>query len=208
MTIVAVAISHYLTSSELARTKSELQLVRKDLNYIHSEGTDDIYAVALPTYGPLQWRWRIQLPVHGTYRLRSAVGIVPESELPSTSEIHNEIFLDRNGRPIAGGVSILLSVAIFVDEKGKWRIMTETAERNLARPIANAPSWLDSHSQLKWTTKVFGKDRTVSSDAHEPLILLRKRESLGVPGGGFTVNTNPAAGIVIWVEKNPETPKP
>lgn len=200
-TIVAGAISHFLTSRELARVKRELSLVRKDLNYIDSDSPNDIYAVALPTYGPMQWRWRIQLPTAGAFRLRSFVGMVPETGLPVKSEIHNDVFLDRRGRPLPGGESILLSVAIFADETGVWRIMTETPERNLARPIANAPSWLAANATMQWMLKVYGKNETVSCNASEPLLLLKKRKALSVSGGGFTVDTNPTDGILIWIEQ-------
>jgi hypothetical protein len=207
-TIVAGAISHLLTSRELARVKRALALVRKDLNYIDSASANDICAVALPTYGPMQWRWRIQLPTTGTYRLRSSVGMIPETGLPAESEIHSDIFLDHNGRPLPRGESILLSVAIFADENKTWRIVTETPERNLNLPIANAPPWLAASHKMLWISKIYGKSETVSCNATEPLYLLQNRKAISAPGGGFTADANPTDGILIWVEQVEDSAKP
>ena len=63
--LVAGGISHVKTSRELSHVRSELTTLRNDLAVLDVNDESQIHAIALPTYGPMQWRWRIQLPDEG-----------------------------------------------------------------------------------------------------------------------------------------------
>ena len=83
-----------MTSRELTRVRSELTSLRNDRAELDVSDNDRIYAIALPTYGHMQWRWRIQLPAKGTYGLRYSFSQIPESDLPATSTKFDQVFLD------------------------------------------------------------------------------------------------------------------
>ena len=204
-TLLAVAMSHVITSSELARVKKELTTVVKDLCVIDAKGVDGIYAVALPGNGFMQWRWRIQLPTKGTYRLRSSLGLIPETGLPVDSQPHNEVFVNQSGRPIAGGESILLFVGIYADQNGNCEIVTETPERRMSTPIKTAPPGFSGFQTMTWTSQSFDPIKTISSNATEPLVLVRMRKSRSTPAG-LTVDPNPTDGAMIWVERVESAP--
>lgn len=199
--LIATGVSHLKTSRELSQTRQELSTARTELAYIDAGGSSEIYAVALPTYGPMQWRWRIQLPKDGKYRIRSSFSSdVPESGFPAASASHNHVFLDSRAEPLAGGEPFILSLAIHKDESGQWVTNIQNPDSGHIRPIENPPTWLDSGSFLYWSTKVYGKTGTVSARATDPLPLLRYRKGKMVPGG-VTVDMQPTDGMLFWIER-------
>ena len=197
--LIAGSISHIRTSRELVRVKSELTNLRNELAELDVSNDDRIYAIALPTYGHMQWRWRIQLPASGSFRLRYAFSQIPESDFPATSKTLDQVFLDSYAKPVPGGESFILSIAIFKDGKDRWSLQTNVPGRGGTRPIENPPKWLDDSSFVHWSTNVYGKNKTVSAKDTEELVLLKYRKGKTVPGG-VTVDMQPTEGMMFWVE--------
>ncbi len=162
--LIAGGISHVKTSRELSYVRSELTTLRNDLAVLEVNDESQIHAIALPTYGPMQWRWRIQLPDEGTYRLRHSFEQIPESGLPSTSTSDDHAFIDQYAKPLAGATSFVFSLGIFKDAKGQWQIKTDVPGRGSTRPIEDPPAWLDTGSFVHWSVNVLGKNKTVTAD--------------------------------------------
>ena len=201
--LIAVSISHLQTSIQLFRVKAELTALRNDVTVLDADDESMIYAVALPTYGPLQWRWKIQLPRDGTYRLRYALDQIPESGLPQNSQAIDDAFLDSYAKPLQGGVPFTFDVGVFKDANDTWQFQTDNGPRGPRIPIRNHPAWLDEKTTVGWGSTVFGTNQTVSADRDSPLLLLRHRKSKTLPSGGITVDMAPTDGLLIWIERIP-----
>lgn len=199
--LTALGVSYVRTWRELAQVRRELSTARNELAYIDAADKSHIYAVALPTFGPMQWRWRIQLPRKGKYRIRSSFSSkIPESGFPAESSTHDHVFLDSRAQPLSGGEPFILSLAIHKNESGQWVTTIQNPDRSEARPIEDPPAWLDAGSFLNWSTQVYGKTKTVSAPADEALPLLRYRKGKTVPGG-VTVEMQPTDGMLFWIER-------
>lgn len=203
--IVAISISHLRTSTELARVKSDLRVLRNDLIILDADDDSMIHAIALPTYGQMQWRWKVQLPRDGGYRLRYAFDQIPESGFPATSNAVDSALLDSRAKPIQGGESFNLDIGVFKDAGGVWQFETDNGSRGIRMPIRNHPAWLDKNTTFGWGSHVFGTNQTVSSDDQPTLMLLRRRKSKSLPGGASTVDLEPTDGLLIWIERRPES---
>lgn len=201
--LIAVVVSHVRTSTELARVRSQLTALRNDLTLLDADDVSMIHAISLPTYGPLQWRWKIQLPRNGSYRLRYAFDKIPESGFASKSRAIDSAFLDSYAKPLEGGVPFVFDVGIFKDAEGVWQFENDNGPRGQRIPIHNPPAWLDAKSATGWGSKVFGTNQTVSADGDSPLMLLRRRKSKALPGGAVTVDMQPTDGLQIWIERIP-----
>lgn len=199
-TLVAAAISHVNTSRELARVKSELTTLRNELAVLDVTDDSQIHAIALPTYGPMQWRWRIQLPDKGKYRLRYSFSQIPESGLPPTSTSNNHAFLATSAKPLQGPEPFVFSLGIFKDANGKWQVKTDVPGSGNTRPIKNPPAWLDAGTFVNWSTNVLGKNKTVTAESTDELLLLSYRKGKLVPGG-VTVDMQPTDGMMFWIER-------
>jgi hypothetical protein len=198
--LIAVGLSHCKTSRELSHVRSELTALRNDLAVLDVKDESQIHAIALPTYGPMQWRWRVQLPDEGTYRLRYSFEQIPVSGLPSTSTSDDHAFIDQYAKPLAGATPFLFSLGIFEDAKGRWQIKTDVRGRGSTRPIEDPPGWLNAGSFVNWSVNVLGNNKTVTADNDRELILLKYRKGKRVPGG-VTVDTQPTDGMMFWIER-------
>lgn len=202
--LIAVTISHVQTSSHLSRVKAELTALRNDVTVLDADDESMIHAIALPTYGPMQWRWKIQLPKDGSYCLRYALDQIPESSLSLKSQAIEDAFLDSYAKPLQGGVPFTFDVGIFKDANDTWQFQTDNGPRGSRIPIRNHPAWLDAKTTVGWGSTVFGTNQTVSADRDSPLVLLRHRKSKTLPGGALTVDMAPAEGLLIWIERIPK----
>lgn len=202
--LIAVTISHLQTSSQLSRVKAELTALRNDVTVLDADDDSRIHAIALPTYGPMQWRWKIQLPRDGTYRLRYALDQIPESGLPQKSQPIDDAFLDSYAKPLKGGVPFTFDVGIFKDVNDSWQFQSNNGARGPRIPIHNHPNWLDAKTTVGWGSTVFGTNQTVSADRESPLILLRHRKLKSLSSSASTVDLSPTDGLLIWIERIPE----
>ncbi len=198
--VVCLGISHFSVSRRNARLESELSELRSQMGLLQAADDGQIYATALPTYGPLQWRWRVQLPIEGRYRIKYAFEQVPVSGLPTNSKAHDSVFLDPRRKPIPGGEPFILAIALFKDDNDSWKVTVDAnSGRSSTWPIRNPPEALGSSNG--WTSKVYGKNETISAPNTEPLTLLSYRRAKELPNDRITVDMNPTDGIMFWIER-------
>ena len=95
--LIALSLSQFNMSNKLRSVQQELTTARKELAYLDVTSTKNVYAVALPTFEPMQWRWRIQLPDDGNYCVRYAFDQIPIKDYPKATGADAYIFRDKTG---------------------------------------------------------------------------------------------------------------
>ena len=199
-TIVALAVSHVITSQKLVRVQNEMNALLVDLRPFGSQTDDRMFARILPTQSPqMLWRWKIQLPEKGRYRLRSLIGDVPATGYPAEGGATDPVF-HKDFLLLDGGSPSLLSVQISnYNKSGKWEILAKTPDRQLCLPIVNMTPWL---VQRTGYTIAEGMDemKTQSADVGQPLQLIRMRKAASV-SGAVSPDPNPTDGILLWIER-------
>ncbi len=200
--LISFAVSHFLVSRKLADTKAALTALRNDALVLDADDSSLIHVIALPTYGPLQWRWKMQLPTEGEYRLRYSIEQIPETGLPSQSTVIADVFHDSNLEPLPGGIPFNLRVAFFKDGNGVWHFTASNGDRGAFNRIDIPPPWLESTTMGGWGSSIAGGDSTTSSSADGPLLLVTKRKLRTDPGSGVSiVDKSPTDGLAVWVER-------
>lgn len=198
--LVAVLVSHFRISAELALTRSKLAAANDDLRQLNIDDDSLVHAVLLPTFGPRQWRWRVFLPAGRRWRLCSSFDQLPESGLPTLVRNHDHIFLNSRNKPLAGGEPFVLGVAVHKNQTDRWALTFQTLDRSTTFPIKQPPAWLEERSSVGWTSRVAGKRASESEPANGPLVLLRHRKAKELPGGAITVDMEPTDGLMVWIE--------
>ena len=188
-----------MVSRELAKTKRDLSELRKDALMLEITDASQIHAVSLPTYGELQWRWKIHLPTDGKFRINYSVGKIPLKGFGAESTKMNAAFLGSDGKPLPGEKPFILDLSInkSVD---RWLINANNGDRGTGIYIVNPPEWLESYTPTGWSSSVAGRRETLAADPNGPFELLRMRKSKAVPGGS-TVDEKPADGVHVWLER-------
>lgn len=206
--LVAISISHIRTSRRLAATQSALRIAQNELGLLTIEDAKDIHAIALPSPGGMQWRWRIQLPEGHTFRLRWAVGdSIPESglpqlpEQPDSSQMDSSAFLDARGQPWPFGDPVIVNLSIAQNEFGEWKLNWSNPGRSTSHRIDAPPDWLSERGR-GLSARITGRGETEHGPANAPFVLLRYRKTMKTPTGASTVDMNPTDGIIVWIEAN------
>lgn len=204
--VIAVSISHIQTSRRLAVTQSALTTAQNELGVLTIEDVNDVHAIALPSPGGMQWRWRIQLPKGPTFRLRWAVSdAIPESGLPQLpdqldgSNVDGFAFLDVRGKPLPSGEPFIVNLSIARDEFGDWKLTCSYPRRSTSHTIDAPPVWLTKRGRGV-TAEIAGRGKTEYLAPSQPFILLRYRKPTTTPTGRMTVDMNPTDGIIVWIE--------
>jgi hypothetical protein len=198
--LVCVSISHFRTSWSLDKTQVALRTANNELGYLTIDDPKQICAIALPTFGPMQWRWRLHLPPGKRYQLRWAINNVPESDLPAAPGVNKLALLDAAAKPIATKEPFVFILAIHKNDAGQWLLNAVLPERGEAMTIKVVPEWLDG-DRIGWTERTAGRDQTEACDGSGPLALLRYRKGKQVPPNGWTVDMQPTDGIAVWIEE-------
>jgi hypothetical protein len=155
----------------------------------------------LPSFEARQWRWRIQLPKGGRYRIASCFGKIPEDGVAQSTMHHDSVFMNSRGTYLPGGEEFILTIGVHQDLAKEWVVSIQNPDRAETRGIIDAPLWLDERSSVNWTSSFAGKNGTTSVDADKPLTLVRYRKAKVLPGGGATVDMQPAEGMQFWIER-------
>lgn len=182
---------------QLSAVRSELAVLRNDLSVLDIADDRDLHAIALPTFGDLQWRWRVQVPTSGQYRLCYALDQIPESGFTKPALSISSVTRNFDGTPMEG--SFVLDVGLHEDSKGVWQFKSDNGPCKPTYQIDNEPAWLDSGSFGDFKKEVFGTNETVSDG--EKLMLLRMRRCKLLPNGGTALESRPTDGLLIWLEK-------
>ena len=185
-----VFISHINTSLELARTRDSLRVAQAELGVLQIDDPRELAALSLPSPSRTQWRWRIQLPTTGTFRLRYVVGSIPQTGLPTDMSQVKEsisIFYDERDRQLSD--PFVLNAGLAKTEFGTWRIKFSTHESSINPEIKEPPDWLDLNPRPSFTY-VAGRSATDQCPPSESLVLLRYYES----------KDDPTTGVLVWIE--------
>jgi hypothetical protein len=202
--LVCLGISHFQTSRKLQETQQALAVANSELGSLTVEDQGRYAALSLPTFGPMQWRWRLHLPQGRRYRLRwAADNNVPESGIPQVPRSNQIELLDQYAKPIATGEPFILTMAVHKNNAGKWVLQAVLPTRSTAINIDPAPEWLDEEHSNGWGSRVMGSEGTESVALTEPLVLLRYRKGKEVPPGAVTIDMQPTDGIMVWIEEIP-----
>ena len=195
----ACILSHIFVSRELAATREHLTNLRNDALILDVDDDSLIYALALPNYGDLQWRWKIQLPTDGQYRLRYSLGKSLPENLPKKSLNMDAAFLGSDAKPLPGGTPFVLDVSISKFNE-KWQITANNGERVTGVYLRETPTWLEPYSAFNWATSISGKGQTDSSNPNTPLQLLQMCRAK-LAQGGLTVDPASTQGVSVWIER-------
>jgi hypothetical protein len=201
--LVCLGISHFQTSHKLHETQQALAVANSELGHLTVDDRGRYAALALPTFGPMQWRWRLHLPPGRRYRLRWAIDNVPESGVPQVPGRNQIELLDQYAKPIANGESFVVTLAIHKNDAGRWVLDSVLPNRSTAVNIEPAPAWLDAEHSIGWSSRAAGRGQTESAGLTEPLVLLRHRKCKEIRPGVITVDMQPTDGLMVWIEEIP-----
>ena len=101
-------------------------------------------------------------------------------------------------KPSKPGEPFVLSVAVHKDQHGQWRLSYDAETSNLSLFVSEQEVAFFAETGMSF--KQSGKDDTVSAVPGEPLELLRLRAAKEV-GGGYTLDSEPTQGLVVWIDK-------
>src|SRR5437773_1739456 len=83
MAVIALAVSHSITSMRLRTVSDENRLLRQEVNRFPLEDESLLHVAALQSTDNLTWRWRLHVPQNGKFVLRTEDANLPESGLPT-----------------------------------------------------------------------------------------------------------------------------
>ena len=86
VTVMALAVSHYLTSRELSATRNELVDYRYQYGHLVVDDPSRPYLLRYVNQEN-PWKWHVNLPEGKSYQLMSGVGTVPSKGIPNVSQL-------------------------------------------------------------------------------------------------------------------------
>ena len=199
--LVATSVAYLRIASDLSRVRRELSEVLFDRGMIEAQDPKKIYAIALPSYGPLQWRWRIQLPRDGNHCLGIAFTDIPMSGISPNAELLATAFPKHPWDPPIR--SFILDVGVFKDKDGLWKMQVRSPHTQTTILIQNPPEWLERDVPLIWKNHLGGSEKTDSADLHSELLLLKYRRLKKLPSGTGLDGKTPTDGVAIWITEIP-----
>jgi hypothetical protein len=190
VTIVALAISLYLTHARLRSTEAEVERLRKETGYLTIGDVDQVHLIAVPTTEEMAWRWRVYLPGGHDFVLYAHHGR-----------------LDAKGHPESGGLSmchiggrsdpwkareILLDAALGKNPEGEFCLsIRENGQGGACIHFGpSRPDWADGTTMF--SERVAGRGTIVSADTTTPLGLI------GLDGVNSKGKTSEQA-VLLWI---------
>jgi len=190
VTIVALAISLYLTRSRLASAEQELERLRQAAGHLSITQAEKVHVIAVPTADALSWRWRVYLPGGHDFGIYSHCGSIDASGLPDKGF--------RNSSRVGGQSNpnepreILLDVALGKTPEGASCLWISENGQHVGAVYfeSSPPTWLNAMSK----EQTAGERTTVTADVDTPLALL----SLD----GLTANKATCEdAVLLWIGK-------
>lgn len=214
MTIIALVISHWRTSYELAAAHSEIAAVyaqnrqlREELGHfvgkLSVEDKTKFHAVALETDEPNTWRWRLFVPKGARYRWCIAADEIPRNYPPSTqgamTGVSNSTYWEKDNE-------VLVTARLRENDDGTWTLSVDShigdSKNQMAGASLNIPA-----EKMAWMNvgpgtdgQVIGSPGTTVLDPRGPIILLQKRPLERQPDGNYQPSEGPMPGYMIWLE--------
>jgi hypothetical protein len=189
----------------ISKAEKELEAVRKGAGYMVIEDENIFQAVAIETYEPLTWRWRIYLPKGHKYSWKAAYGDIPNKSTVSESGI---------GTGDVGCTGeIILNVALRENKDDKWLLYLTfrpniygenshayaQATNGVSISDSVAKEMLQQPTGFQYMIMAMNGAETRRPD--EQIILLKYRMAEKNSSGGFHSTDQPTPGIMVWLEE-------
>ncbi len=190
ITVAAFAISHFLTSRDLATTKSELNEYRYQYGDLVVEDPDKIHLLKFADeQNP--WKWHAHFPKGKQFRIVSGVGVFGPNETPDVDKLKN------CGEMTVIGTGELTTFSVKIAEPNpnsvEISVMHNGGSVSHGMPKTDVP-W---YTPMQSTTRSVGyKDAHVGSK-DKPTVIFWTRKPKVLKGGMVTVEQNPTEGIVV-----------
>ena len=199
--LVATSVAYVQVASNLSRLRREFSTLLVDRGMLEAPEAERIYAIALPSYGPLQWRWRIQIPRDGNHCLGYAFTDIPASGIPPNGKILATSFPMKPWDPPTR--TFILDIGIFKDEDGRWKMQVRSPDTRTISIIQNPPDWLEKTAPKSWETYLGGSKKTDAADCNSELFLLKYRRVKKLQNGTGYDGITPTDGLAIWITQIP-----
>jgi hypothetical protein len=187
--------------SESHRTIEKLQIQVGELVIIDPA---KLYAVAIPSYDTLTWRWRLHVPSQTKYGIRLTTHEVSENGIPPNGE----------SLSLPGG-DHEFTAAVRKDRNGEWAINMIFTQQTPTGAVGSSQqnTLAVAPDRLQWaahesgsTSRQAGSNGTESMTPGEPMVLLRHRIMRGLDGGSRSTVPEPCDGVMIWIVEEEQVP--
>ncbi len=184
VTVMVLAVSHYLTSRKLSETRNELVDYRYQYGHLI---VDDPSRPHLLRYANQEnpWKWHVNFPEGKSYKMMCGVGEVPTSGVPSVSQLKHvqETWVYGTGE----NRTMFVSLREWDSDSLKFSIGcdgSQTANQIIPKS--------DVYSQSVFNSFSVGHRKTYTAAADEPFVMFYQTERKASPAGGS------ANGVVVW----------
>ena len=192
--IVAMSLALGLAYRELIPLRREVKRLRDQAGILTIEENSKLNAIAIETYTPIAWKWKVWIPADKHFRLRFAAKEVPiRGAFPARPATTN-IVAEATGREI----EIVAKIEKRIDGSVRLAVTQGPGTMYASIDPQNA-GWLLTSSGS--TTQGVGKMHRLHNDRDKPLVLLRKR-FFYTPGTiPPTPNPKTTDGVMIWIDE-------
>jgi hypothetical protein len=190
--IVALAVSHFITSMRLRTLSEENRLLRQEVNRFPLQDESVLHVAALQSTDGLTWRWRLHVPENGKFVVRTEYANLPQRGLPTK--------LGYVGDELPKG-DVHVTVTVQKDRDQRWTVVTlipaPKVKSRFFVPESNS-TWIEQRASFG--VRQMGMDGIKVIPRGEVAELLRVRQSK-IVANGVTVDTNPTDGVMVWIEE-------
>jgi hypothetical protein len=193
--LLALAVSHFLTSLRLRRADLQLEQLHNEIGYLTISNRSRVHVIEIPTVEDYTFRWRVYLPPGRKFWANVAISDkIPREGFPTEQMgtfSHNLSFGDHPNE-------FILTVAARQDGSGRWKVVcyNDDTTRMARSGIGLRDSQGQSLLANDWRRVEAGKGATESIPAGEPLALLR----WGRPDNPAK-DLVPTDGVMVWIEE-------
>jgi hypothetical protein len=167
--------------------------LRNELGELEITGANrnKLQAIAIPTFEPMTWKWRIYVPPDRQFMIWDEINGVSDDNLPQRG----------SGCSIGPGEQVL-TIALKKDEStGLWR-WVEKSETVNCGPILppQLANWIERPSNI--TARYAGEKEAVLAEPGQALELLRYRSFPRYDDGKSHELTGVGDGILVWIRED------
>ncbi len=205
--LISLVISNLMTSWHLRRSQemiaqkeaeidmhlTEIEHYQDKLGMLRIKDQAKTHIIAVEMLQDMVWRWRIFVPEGKEYLINTVVGEIPPNDYPPAHQFE---------RLESGETQ--LTISFLHDAQGEWKAKTEmTGDSGAASMSFKLPE-----EKMAW----YGSSGTATSNVFrpsygqklievtQPIQLIRLRKWFRQEAGTTTDRTQPANGILVWLE--------
>jgi hypothetical protein len=181
--------------------EQEMNKLRNAAGYLKIEDKTLLYAIALETYEPLTWRWRVYLPAGRTYSWRIISGNIPPDGV-------SKEYVGSTNSASTTGVECIVILSFRKNPDNKWlmtmQVQAADSKNRLDLPVPDEIiNQVINVKENPAEGQCIGEGKQVSSKLDVPIIFLKKRILEKQPNGSWQSSPNPMPGIMMWLEAVP-----